>query len=57
MIADVIAKDAEGRDDLSVEVRGRVLEPEIIPEYFETVATLPGGFVRVPEACRELALQ
>ena len=54
MIADIIAKDAEGRNVLLVEVRGRVLEPEIIPEYLryletESMEVFPFGMVADPE--------
>lgn len=53
MIADIIIKDAEGRNVLLVEVRGRVLEPEIIPEYFRSLETesmeaFPFGMVADP---------
>jgi hypothetical protein len=54
MIADIIVKDTEGQNVLLVEIKGRVLEPEIILEYFryletESRETFPFGMVADPE--------
>jgi hypothetical protein len=61
MIADIIAQDAEGSDVLVVEVKGRLLSPEVVAQVWTRMAEvcplIPFGMIVDPEGIRIAARQ